>query len=187
METARQLARLKEVSVFRAGIWKPRTRPNSFEGVGSEGLKWLRRVKQETGLLVGTEVANEKHVYEALKYGIDMLWIGARTSVNPFTVQEISDALNGVDVMVLVKNPINPDIEFWMVPLNVLQEQELQGLGQFIVDFLRMKRLYTGISLTGSFLLNCGEEFPTCQLSAIRVILEVPGNFFMRFHRKQWT
>jgi chorismate mutase len=76
-------------------------------------LKWLRRVKLETGMLVGTEVANEKHVYEALKYGIDMLWIGARTSVNPFTVQEISDALNGVDVMVLVKNPINPDIELW--------------------------------------------------------------------------
>mgnify|MGYP001791487712 FL=1 len=114
METAKQLALLTEVSVFRAGIWKPRTRPNSFEGVGSEGLKWLRRVKQETGLLVGTEVANEKHVYEALKYGIDMLWIGARTSVNPFTVQEISDALSGVDVMVLVKNPINPDLELWI-------------------------------------------------------------------------
>jgi len=113
MDTATQLAKIKEVSVFRAGIWKPRTRPNSFEGVGSEGLKWLRRVKLETGLLVGTEVANEKHVYEALKYGIDMLWIGARTSVNPFTVQEISDALNGVDVMVLIKNPINPDIELW--------------------------------------------------------------------------
>ncbi len=114
METARKLAEIKEVSVFRSGIWKPRTRPNSFEGVGSEGLKWLRRVKQETGLLVGTEVANEKHVYEALKYGIDLLWIGARTSVNPFTVQEISDALQGVDVMVLVKNPINPDIELWI-------------------------------------------------------------------------
>jgi chorismate mutase len=113
MQTARELSQLKEINVFRAGIWKPRTRPNSFEGVGTEGLKWLRRVKQETGMLVGTEVANEKHVYEALKYGIDMLWIGARTSVNPFTVQEISDALNGVDVMVLVKNPINPDLELW--------------------------------------------------------------------------
>jgi 3-deoxy-7-phosphoheptulonate synthase len=114
METARQLASLNQVSVFRAGIWKPRTRPNSFEGVGSEGLKWLRRVKQETGLLIGTEVANERHVYEALKYGVDMLWIGARTTVNPFTVQEISDALQGVDVMVLVKNPVNPDIELWV-------------------------------------------------------------------------
>jgi chorismate mutase len=129
METATQLAQINEVSVFRAGIWKPRTRPNSFEGVGSEGLKWLRRVKQETGLLVGTEVANEKHVYEALKYGIDMLWIGARTSVNPFTVQEISDALNGVDVMVLVKNPINPDIELWMGAIERIARAGITRLG----------------------------------------------------------
>jgi chorismate mutase len=129
METATQLARLNQVSVFRAGIWKPRTRPNSFEGVGIEGLKWLRRVKQETGMLVGTEVANEKHVYEALKYGIDMLWIGARTSVNPFTVQEISDALNGVDVMVLVKNPINPDIELWMGAIERISRAGITRIG----------------------------------------------------------
>ncbi len=129
METARQLAELKEVSVFRAGIWKPRTRPDSFEGVGSEGLKWLRRVKQETGMLVGTEVANERHVYEALKYGIDMLWIGARTSVNPFTVQEISDALQGVDVMVLIKNPINPDIELWMGAIERIARAGITRIG----------------------------------------------------------
>ncbi len=129
METARQLAGLKEVSVFRAGIWKPRTRPDSFEGVGSEGLKWLRRVKQETGMLVGTEVANERHVYEALKYGIDMLWIGARTSVNPFTVQEISDALQGVDVMVLVKNPINPDIELWIGAIERIARAGITRIG----------------------------------------------------------
>ena len=129
METARQIASLNKVSVYRAGIWKPRTRPNSFEGVGSEGLKWLRRVKQETGLLVGTEVANEKHVYEALKYGIDMLWIGARTSVNPFTVQEISDALNGVDVMVLVKNPINPDLELWIGAIERIAKAGITRIG----------------------------------------------------------
>jgi chorismate mutase len=129
METATQLAQIKDVSVFRAGIWKPRTRPNSFEGVGTEGLKWLRRVKQETGLLVGTEVANEKHVYEALKYGIDMLWIGARTSVNPFTVQEISDALNGVDVMVLIKNPINPDLELWIGAIERIARAGITRLG----------------------------------------------------------
>jgi chorismate mutase len=129
METAIQLAQIKEVSVFRAGIWKPRTRPNSFEGVGIEGLKWLRDVKKETGLLVGTEVANEKHVYEALKYGIDMLWIGARTSVNPFTVQEISDALNGVDVMVLVKNPINPDLELWIGAIERVAKAGITRLG----------------------------------------------------------
>jgi chorismate mutase len=129
MQTARELAELKEINVFRAGIWKPRTRPNSFEGVGTEGLKWLRRVKQETGLLVGTEVANEKHVYEALKYGIDMLWIGARTSVNPFTVQEISDALNGVDVMVLVKNPINPDLELWIGAIERIAKAGITRIG----------------------------------------------------------
>ncbi|HQK69335.1 MAG TPA: chorismate mutase, partial [Bacteroidales bacterium] len=114
---------------FRAGIWKPRTRPNSFEGVGNAGLKWLRRVRQETGLLVGTEVANEKHVYEALKYGIDMLWIGARTSVNPITVQEIVDALKGVDVMVFVKNPVNPDIELWIGALERIASAGIKRLG----------------------------------------------------------
>lgn len=129
METARQIAALDQVSVYRAGIWKPRTRPNSFEGIGSEGLKWLRRVKQETGLLVATEVANEKHVYEALKYGIDMLWIGARTSVNPFTVQEISDALNGVDVMVLVKNPINPDLDLWLGAIERIARAGITRIG----------------------------------------------------------
>ena len=129
MGTAKLLAEIKEVSIFRAGIWKPRTRPNSFEGVGTEGLKWLRNVKKETGLMVCTEVANEKHVYEALKYGVDMLWIGARTSVNPFTVQEISDALNGVDVMVLVKNPINPDLELWIGAIERIARAGITRLG----------------------------------------------------------
>jgi len=129
METAKQIAELDQVTVYRAGIWKPRTRPHSFEGVGVDGLKWLREVKQETGLMVGTEVANEKHVYEALKYGIDMLWIGARTSVNPFTVQEISDALNGVDVMVLVKNPINPDLDLWIGAIERVARAGITRLG----------------------------------------------------------
>ncbi|MGB8492333.1 MAG: chorismate mutase [Bacteroidales bacterium] len=129
MQTARQIAKLDQVSIFRAGIWKPRTRPNSFEGVGTEGLKWLRDVKKETGLMVGIEVANERHVYEALKYGIDMLWIGARTSVNPFTVQEISDALNGVDIMVLVKNPINPDLELWIGAIERIARAGITRLG----------------------------------------------------------
>jgi len=129
METAVQLAKVKEVSVYRAGIWKPRTRPGAFEGAGSKGLKWLRKVKEETGLLVGTEVANEKHVYEALKYGVDLLWIGARTSVNPFTVQEIADALNGVDVIVLVKNPINPDIDLWTGAIERIAKAGITKLG----------------------------------------------------------
>jgi chorismate mutase len=140
MSTAKELAQIKEVCLFRAGIWKPRTRPNSFEGIGSEGLRWLRNVKQETGLMVGTEVANEKHVYEALKYGIDMLWIGARTSVNPFTVQEISDALNGVDVMVLVKNPINPDLELWIGAIERIARAGITRLGAIHRGFSTYER-----------------------------------------------
>lgn len=129
METAIHLSQIPQVTVFRAGIWKPRTRPGTFEGVGLKGLKWLRNVREETGLLVGTEVANEKHVYEALKHGVDLIWIGARTSVNPFTVQEIADALNGVDVMVLVKNPINPDIDLWTGAVERIAKAGIKKLG----------------------------------------------------------
>ncbi len=115
MKTALDL-KSKGISIYRAGIWKPRTRPNAFEGVGEEGLKWLRRVKDELGLQVTTEVANAAHVELALKYGIDILWIGARTSVNPFATQEIADALkaHGASCPVLIKNPINPDAALWL-------------------------------------------------------------------------
>ncbi len=113
IETARQLHK-NGIKIFRAGIWKPRTRPNSFEGVGSRGLLWLKRVKEEFGMFTSIEVANVKHVYEALKAGIDILWIGARTSVNPFSVQELADSLKGVDIPVMVKNPVNPDAELWI-------------------------------------------------------------------------
>ena len=113
MNTARPLADMG-IKIFRAGIWKPRTRPSAFEGVGSEGLIWLQRVKRETGMLVATEVANVKHVYEALKYGVDIIWIGARTSANPFAVQDIADSLRGVNIPVMVKNPVNPDVDLWI-------------------------------------------------------------------------
>jgi chorismate mutase len=112
--TARQLAAIPQVKVFRAGLWKPRTRPGSFEGVGSEGLKWLQRVKAETGLLLTVEVANPKHVEECLSHGVDILWIGARTVVNPFSVQEIGEAIGGRDVPLMIKNPLNPDLKTWM-------------------------------------------------------------------------
>ncbi len=117
------------VKIFRAGIWKPRTRPNAFEGVGSEGLKWLKLVKEETGMLTSTEVANVKHVYEALKNGIDILWIGARTSANPFAVQDIADSLKGVDIPVLVKNPVNPDVELWIGALERINNAGITQLG----------------------------------------------------------
>lgn len=114
LETCTRLAKKPYVKILRAGIWKPRTRPNSFEGIGSIGLKWLKDAGRQTGLPVMTEVANVKHVYEALRMGIDILWIGARTTVNPFAVQEIADALKGVDIPVMVKNPVNPDLELWI-------------------------------------------------------------------------
>ncbi len=102
------------IKIFRAGIWKPRTKPGGFEGVGSAGLEWLTTVRRETGMLVATEVANARHVEEALRAGVDILWIGARTTANPFAVQEIAEAVGGTGLPVLVKNPVNPDIELWI-------------------------------------------------------------------------
>jgi chorismate mutase len=114
LSTAAALVASGRVDIFRAGIWKPRTRPGLFEGVGTPGLKWLRRVRDEYGLPVAVEVATEKHVYEALKHGMDAVWIGARTSVNPFALNEIAAALKDANVMVFVKNPVNPDLELWI-------------------------------------------------------------------------
>lgn len=114
VETAKQLADGNAVDILRAGIWKPRTRPNSFEGVGAVGLEWLVTAGKEIGKKVTTEVANAKHAELALKAGIDVLWIGARTTVNPFAVQEIADALKGTGVPVMIKNPVNPDLQLWM-------------------------------------------------------------------------
>lgn len=127
-ETAKAL-KASGVEVLRAGIWKPRTRPNCFEGVGAEGLVWMRRVQRELGMKISTEVANVKHVYEALKAGVDMLWVGARTSANPFAMQEIADALKGTDIPVLVKNPVNPDVELWIGALERLNMAGLRKIG----------------------------------------------------------
>ena len=127
LETAHQLKDLG-IHIFRAGIWKPRTRPNSFEGVGKEGLPWLKKVKEQVGMYTATEVANVNHVFEALKFGVDILWIGARTTANPFAVQEIADALNGVEIPVLVKNPINPDVELWIGAFERLNQAGIKKL-----------------------------------------------------------
>ncbi len=118
-----------DVSIFRAGIWKPRTRPGGFEGVGAIGLKWLQKAKAETGLLMATEVANATHVKLALEHDIDVLWIGARTTVNPFAVQEIADALAGTDKIVLVKNPVNPDLALWIGGVERLYNAGIKKLG----------------------------------------------------------
>lgn len=128
METAMDLAK-NGVGIFRAGIWKPRTKPGGFEGVGSVGLTWLQEVKRETGMLVATEVANKQHVEEALNAGVDVLWIGARTSANPFAMQEIADSLVGADVPVLVKNPVNPDLELWIGAMQRIYNAGIRQIG----------------------------------------------------------
>ena len=117
------------ISVFRAGLWKPRSHPGSFEGVGSKGLLWLRRVKSELGMKVCTEVASARHVEECLEYGVDMVWTGARTTANPFLVQEIAEALRGTDIPVLVKNPVNPDIDLWAGALERFEREDTAKLG----------------------------------------------------------
>ena len=130
LDTARQLADLG-IKIFRAGIWKPRTKPGGFEGVGSQGLKWLKKVKEETGMYVATEVATHQHVTEALAEGIDMIWIGARTSANPFAMQEIADTLKelNADIPVLVKNPVNPDLELWIGAMQRIYNAGIRQLG----------------------------------------------------------
>lgn len=118
-----------DVSVFRAGIWKPRTRPGGFEGVGEIGLKWLKKAKAETGMLMGTEVATAAHCKLALENDIDVLWVGARTTANPFAVQEIADTLKGTDKIVLIKNPVNPDMALWLGGVERLYAAGIKNLG----------------------------------------------------------
>lgn len=129
IETCLALAESGQVDILRAGIWKPRTRPNTFEGVGAVGIDWLVSARKATGLPISVEVANTNHVDEAMKRGVDILWIGARTTVNPFSVQEIADALKGTDVTVLVKNPIHPDIELWTGALERINQAGVSQLG----------------------------------------------------------
>ncbi|MDD3490635.1 MAG: 3-deoxy-7-phosphoheptulonate synthase, partial [Paludibacter sp.] len=128
METARSLA-ARGVKIFRAGVWKPRTKPGGFEGNGSIAFPWLKRVKAELGMYISTEVATAAHVREALANDIDMIWIGARTSANPFAVQEIADALEGVDIPVLIKNPVNPDLDLWIGAVERIYNAGIRKIG----------------------------------------------------------
>ncbi|MBC6399666.1 MAG: bifunctional 3-deoxy-7-phosphoheptulonate synthase/chorismate mutase type II [Ekhidna sp.] len=161
LETCRRVAATGKVDILRAGIWKPRTRPNSFEGVGTEGLKWMKKAKEETGLLTSVEVANFNHVFEALKAEIDILWIGARTTVNPFSVQEIANALEGTNAIVFVKNPINPDIELWTGALERLNKAGITKLGM----------IHRGFAQHGSSIYR---NEPRWQL-AVEMKLRFPG------------
>ncbi|MDL2208756.1 bifunctional 3-deoxy-7-phosphoheptulonate synthase/chorismate mutase type II [Parabacteroides sp. OttesenSCG-928-O15] len=147
LNTARELA-ARGIRIFRAGVWKPRTKPGGFEGVGSAGLAWLKRVKEETGMYVATEVATKEHVEEALKAGIDMLWIGARTTVNPFAVQEIADALTGVDIPILIKNPVNPDLELWIGAIERIYGAGIRKIGVIHRGFSSYdKKMYRNLPL----------------------------------------
>ncbi|NMM47296.1 chorismate mutase [Marinigracilibium pacificum] len=129
LTTARLLADTGKVDILRAGIWKPRTRPGSFEGVGVEALGWMKKAKEETGLPISAEVAKFSHVFDSLKHDVDVMWIGARTTVNPFSVQEIADALQGTDATVFIKNPINPDIQLWAGAVERLSRAGITKIG----------------------------------------------------------
>ena len=129
IETATRLAATGKVDVMRAGIWKPRTRPGSFEGIGAKGLPWLQSAKKITNIPWAVEVASSKQVEDALTFGVDVLWIGARTTVNPFSVQDVADALRGVDIPVLIKNPINPDLELWLGAVERVAKAGIKNIG----------------------------------------------------------
>lgn len=147
MDTARQLAD-NGIKIFRAGIWKPRTKPGGFEGNGEKALPWMKQVKEETGMLTATEVAMPKHVELALEYGIDLLWVGARTSANPFAMQELADSLRGVDIPVLVKNPVNPDLELWIGAMERLNQAGIKRLGAIHRGFSSYdKKIYRNLPM----------------------------------------
>lgn len=147
MTTARQLAE-KGCHMFRAGIWKPRTKPGGFEGNGEMALPWMQEVKKETGMLTATEVATPEHVELALKYGIDILWVGARTTANPFAVQALADSLKGIDVPVMVKNPVNPDLELWIGALERINGAGVKRLGAIHRGFSSYeKKLYRNMPM----------------------------------------
>ncbi len=147
LETARQLSN-NGIKILRAGVWKPRTKPGGFEGNGQKALPWLKRVKEETGMLIATEVATPTHVEQALEAGIDIFWIGARTTANPFAVQDIADALKGVDIPVLVKNPVNPDLELWIGALERINGCGVKRLGAIHRGFSSYdKKIYRNLPM----------------------------------------
>jgi len=141
VKTAMQLSKIGKVTAFRSGIWKPRTRPGMFEGVGKVGLQWLKTAKQESGLAVATEVASAEHVEAAIENEIDILWVGARSSVNPFVVQSIADALKGTDVTVMVKNPVNPDLQLWLGALERLNKAGIKKLAAIHRGFSTYRKM----------------------------------------------
>jgi len=192
LETAARLAATGKVDVLRAGIWKPRTKPGMFEGIGAMGLPWLLQAKKITGLPLTVEVATAKHVQEALLHEVDMLWIGARTTVNPFSVQEVADALRGVDIPVLIKNPINPDLELWSGAIERLQKAGIKQVGMIHRGFssygnteyrnapmwhlpIEMKRRFPGMLLICDPSHICGNRIGLQAISQKSIDLDFGG------------
>jgi chorismate mutase len=153
LQTARELSKINAVSVFRAGIWKPRSRPNDFNGVGSVGLSWLEQVKRETGLPIAVEVGMAHHVEESLEHGVDILWVGARTTGSPFSIENIANALRGVDVTVLVKNPPSPDLDLWIGALERLS----------IAGIKKLAAVHRGFSPHNENKLRCVPKWEVCE------------------------
>ncbi len=203
ISTAKQLALIKNVKVYRAGLWKPRTRPNYFEGVGSKGLLWLQRVKKETNLKIAVEVAKPKHVEECLAHGIDILWLGARTVVNPFSVQEIAEALKGTNIPVLVKNPINPDLNLWMGALERVNKSGIKKLAAVHRGFyslnqsmyrnppmweipIELKRLVPNLPILVDPSHICGNTELLSEIAQKGLDLEMDG-LMIESHIKPWA
>ena len=184
METAHALADMPtKPDLYRAGIWKPRTRPNSFEGNGEKALKWLQRVKKETGIPVTTEVANAAHVEACLKHGVDVLWIGARTTVNPFSVQEIADALAGTDIPVMVKNPITPDLQLWIGALERLHKAGITKLSAIHRGFSSFEKTQYRNAPQWSIPIELKRQFPNMPM--ICDPSHISGNTLLLLHVSQ--
>ncbi len=192
MAVARQLVSVPQVCAMRAGIWKPRTRPSAFEGVGEEGLKWLAEAKDETGLRMAVEVARPMHIEQAMKHGIDIVWIGARTTGNPFSVQELAEALQGVDVPVMVKNPLNPDLKLWMGAIERIYQAGIDKLAAVHRGFycyeggpyrnhprweipIELKRLMPGLPVFCDPSHICGNRHHIAEVSQQALDLEMDG------------
>jgi chorismate mutase len=192
LRTAIELSHTKKVDILRAGIWKPRTNPGSFEGNGTKALPWLLKAKQITGLQTAVEVATAKHVEDALSFEVDVLWIGARTTVNPFSVQQIADALKGTNQTVLIKNPVNPDIKLWIGAIERLQKSGITDIGLIHRGFtsygnteyrnvpmwqipIEMKRLFPDMPLICDPSHICGNRTGLLSVSQKSVDLDYDG------------
>lgn len=182
--TAKEIAAINKNIIFRAGIWKPRTRPNSFEGLGNSALPWMKKVKEETGLLTATEVANAHHVESCLENKIDILWIGARTSVNPFSVQEIADALQGTDIPVFVKNPVTPDLQLWIGAIERLNKAGITKIVAVHRAFIRTKIRLSEIIRCGKWQYNCEQLVQICQSFATQVIFVATHSCYLMYRKK---